>query len=410
MCIPDRTALTILEAVKRFVRKVYKVFGQTIVAFRYDNECGFNDWIRLAACKGYKLEPCPADTPQPGSGIERAGHTIVLRARAMSIDSGLPREQLAAEMTIAAINILNCTPTVKLDWQCPHFMLHGSKPSVAHFELIGAKAYTLDKHIPRGDKLASRDLQEHPATTEELLEAVLLPDEAAPTDAELAIALLPRMQANQEGATPSAPLVLDEDEEELETDVVPTIEEPELLEKDDEQGAGRAYLTPFSPARDLPSDHSTPIPTPTFSRASSRMRKSTQDLPPTEDEETFPGDLTEEAPPTPAVTNLGGVGKKKASTQMMKGWATIPAGAEAPDQKRNNAPKRGPHPDAAKKKGLLKGMDDGMLLSAPDSARSTRRSKPQPEAHAVYFGTFAACLDPSKNLNTEPSVTKIHRS
>ncbi|KAF2726460.1 hypothetical protein EJ04DRAFT_453329, partial [Polyplosphaeria fusca] len=67
-------------------------------------------------------------------------------------------EQLAAELVVTAINLLNHTPSRKLGWKVPFELVHNRKPPVSHFELIGTKAYTLNKHLARGDKLAPHTL------------------------------------------------------------------------------------------------------------------------------------------------------------------------------------------------------------------------------------------------------------
>ncbi|KAF2727007.1 hypothetical protein EJ04DRAFT_452198, partial [Polyplosphaeria fusca] len=80
-----------------------------------DNERGFNEWIRIARQKGFKLEPRSADIPEQSGRIEQAGELIIRQSKALALEANLPRDQLAAELAITVIYIVNHTPTKRLD-------------------------------------------------------------------------------------------------------------------------------------------------------------------------------------------------------------------------------------------------------------------------------------------------------
>jgi hypothetical protein len=46
---------------------------------------------------------------------------------------------------MTAIYLLNRTPVEAIDWSCPYTKVKGVKPSVAHLEVIGARAYVLNE-------------------------------------------------------------------------------------------------------------------------------------------------------------------------------------------------------------------------------------------------------------------------
>ncbi|KAF2726406.1 hypothetical protein EJ04DRAFT_601682, partial [Polyplosphaeria fusca] len=159
--------------------------------------------------------------------------------RDIALEANLPRDQLAAELAITAIHIVNHTPTKRLDWETPYKLVHGKKPLVAHFELIGAKA-TRDVHFLR-DNLDAADLKY--TVSEALVQVLDIPKAEYPSEEELAHALLPRAQPNELGATPSAPINLDT------SDVNPTIEDAEYAqggarEKDWDDEPQGPYITP----------------------------------------------------------------------------------------------------------------------------------------------------------------------
>jgi hypothetical protein len=82
---------------------------------------------------------------------------IVIQARAIRIDGRLPME-LSNECCLVAVYLLNRTPVELLGWKTLYEVVHGQKPSVAHFNVVGARAYVLNNKLKRGEKLESRAL------------------------------------------------------------------------------------------------------------------------------------------------------------------------------------------------------------------------------------------------------------
>src|SRR3954447_5642213 len=121
-------------------------------------EKGYIELLEICRDLGVAVE-ARATEAQSGA-IERAGKTIIIRGRAFRIHAGLPKE-FANECVMTAIYFMNRTPIEALNWKCPYTIVKGVKPTGAHVELIGARAYALNENLPRGDKLESRALIGH---------------------------------------------------------------------------------------------------------------------------------------------------------------------------------------------------------------------------------------------------------
>jgi hypothetical protein len=82
---------------------------------------------------------------------------IVIQARAIRINRRLPIE-LLNKCCLVAIYLLNRTPVELLGWKTPYEVIHRQKPSAAHLNVVGARAYMLNNKLKRGEKLKSRAL------------------------------------------------------------------------------------------------------------------------------------------------------------------------------------------------------------------------------------------------------------
>lgn len=107
--------------------------------------------------RGITWETSSPYTPQQNGNSEQSGHLIILKARALRVGANLP-DRLWPETVQAAVYIFNRTPSRRLGWRTPFELLHGKKPNVSHLRMYGCKAYALDKHIPRTEKLKERAL------------------------------------------------------------------------------------------------------------------------------------------------------------------------------------------------------------------------------------------------------------
>jgi hypothetical protein len=156
-CLADKAGPTLKRAVKRLLAKIQRQFDQVVVVIRLDSEGGYSALYELLKDLGIAIEPRAPYTEEQNGGTERAGATIIVRARAIRIEACLPKE-LSNECVMTAIYLLNRTPVKALAWRTPFEAVHGDKPSLAHLNEIGARAYTLNHSLKRGDKLESRAL------------------------------------------------------------------------------------------------------------------------------------------------------------------------------------------------------------------------------------------------------------
>jgi hypothetical protein len=140
------------RAVKRLLAKIQRQFDQVVVVIRLDSEGGYSALYELLKDLGIAIEPRAPYTEEQNGGTERAGATIIVQAQAIRIEACLPKE-LSNECVMTAIYLLNRTPVKALAWRTPFEAVHGDKPSLAHLNEIGARAYTLNHSLKRGDKL-----------------------------------------------------------------------------------------------------------------------------------------------------------------------------------------------------------------------------------------------------------------
>ncbi|KAA8623684.1 hypothetical protein PtrV1_04990 [Pyrenophora tritici-repentis] len=153
-----KTKATLTRVFKRLLAKIERQYDSQVVTIRLDMEAGYVELLEICRDLGIALEP--RATEAQNGGIERAGKSIVIRGRAIRLHAGLPKEY-ANECVMSAIYLLNRTPVEAIDWRCPYTKVKGVKPSVAHLEVIGARAYVLNEKLPRGAKLDSRALIGH---------------------------------------------------------------------------------------------------------------------------------------------------------------------------------------------------------------------------------------------------------
>jgi hypothetical protein len=73
----------------------------------------------------------------------------------MRIEANLPTD-MWPEIVKAAGYISNRTPIRKLSWKTPFEAIKKQKPRFAHMHVYGCRAYPLNHHIPKKDKLDPR--------------------------------------------------------------------------------------------------------------------------------------------------------------------------------------------------------------------------------------------------------------
>jgi len=146
------------------VRMIQRVFNYDVTAIKTDNERGYgtapNVLEELCKDLGIRYEPRAEYTEEQNGLAERAGSLLVVRARAMRIQAGLPKS-LSHELIRTAAYVLNRTPTEALQWKTPYEVVWKMKPKVHHMHPIGCQAYVLNRSLKRADKLESRALIGH---------------------------------------------------------------------------------------------------------------------------------------------------------------------------------------------------------------------------------------------------------
>ena len=123
--------------------------------------------VEWARTEGVQLYKTPAHTPWMNGKTERAGHTIMTRARALMLDLGIP-EHLWPLVVQAVVMVLNITPTKSNpDNKTPHeiftraipgFPADQIKPRLDHLRSFFCTAYYFIKPERRtkGDKFQER--------------------------------------------------------------------------------------------------------------------------------------------------------------------------------------------------------------------------------------------------------------
>jgi hypothetical protein len=156
-CLPDKSSGTLKRTVMRLLAKIKRQYGAVVVVVRLDNERGYSELLHVLRDLGIVTEFRAEYTEEQNGLSEQAGKMIVIRGRAIRIDGQLPME-LSNECCLVAVYLLNRTPVESLGWKTPYEVVRGQKPSTAHLNVVGARAYVLNNKLKRGEKLESRAL------------------------------------------------------------------------------------------------------------------------------------------------------------------------------------------------------------------------------------------------------------
>jgi hypothetical protein len=131
-------------------------YGYRTRYFRTDGERTLGGkFNNLIASLGITTERSAPATPAQNGAAERSGGVIVIKARCLRITANLPAN-LWPETVKTAGYLNNYTPKRHLGWKTPMEALTEQKPSLSHLHVYGCRAYALNKHIPRLDKLRPR--------------------------------------------------------------------------------------------------------------------------------------------------------------------------------------------------------------------------------------------------------------
>jgi hypothetical protein len=135
------------------IRSIQRIFKYDVTAIKTDNERGYgtspNFLEELFRDLSIRYEPRAEYTDEQNGLAERAGSLLVIRARAMKIQAGLPKS-LSHELIRTAAYVLNRTPTEALQWKTPYEIVWKTKPKVQHMRPkhmrpTGCRAYVLSR-------------------------------------------------------------------------------------------------------------------------------------------------------------------------------------------------------------------------------------------------------------------------
>ena len=165
--IDDFTHFTVVYALKAKseVLRYFKLYESTATAhfnvrlsrFRCDNgrEYISNDMKNYFEAQGIQYEFTIRYTPQQNGVAERMNRTIIDKARCMLLNSKLSKG-FWTEAVLAAVYLINRSPTNALKEKVPAEMWYDEKPNLEKLRIFGCIAYL---HIPKeliGGKFESR--------------------------------------------------------------------------------------------------------------------------------------------------------------------------------------------------------------------------------------------------------------
>jgi hypothetical protein len=144
------------DALQLFNKAINIIKNQYNGKVRYiqlDSETSLGDTFKaLVIEKGIKAERIALDTPAQNGGSERSRRVIITKGRTMRIEANL-LANLWPEIVKAAGYTSNRSPVRKLGWKTPFKVVKNQKQRYAHMHVYSCRAYPLDHHIPRKEKL-----------------------------------------------------------------------------------------------------------------------------------------------------------------------------------------------------------------------------------------------------------------
>nr|AAU90089.1 putative polyprotein [Oryza sativa Japonica Group] len=129
-------------AIKQFKAGVEMESGRKLRALRTDRGGEFTsvEFTEFCADRGVSRQLTAPYSPQQNGVVERRNLTVVAAARSMLKAAGMPA-QFWGEAVVAAVYLLNRSPTKSLDGVTPYEAWHGRRPSVEHLKVFGCVGY-----------------------------------------------------------------------------------------------------------------------------------------------------------------------------------------------------------------------------------------------------------------------------
>jgi hypothetical protein len=154
--LPFKTQDELVSVTKEFLVLTNDNWGFTTRYIQSDGESGLRQkWQELIGSRGITHNPSPPETPDQNGLAERSGGVIMLIARKLRMQSKLPHK-LWPYIVSHATRLLNRVPVQRKAWQTPFEMVHGRKPNLSRFKIMGSLSYVLIKN--RSDRPARTKL------------------------------------------------------------------------------------------------------------------------------------------------------------------------------------------------------------------------------------------------------------
>jgi len=140
----------VFETFKKWRACVETETGNKLKCLKSDNggEYCSKEFENFCSSHGIRRLKTVPGTPQQNGVAERMNRTILERARAMRIHSGLPKS-FWADAVNTAVYLINRGPSAALSFGIPEEAWTGKKPTLSHLRVFGCDAYVM---INPGDR------------------------------------------------------------------------------------------------------------------------------------------------------------------------------------------------------------------------------------------------------------------
>lgn len=162
--IPTTTARHLIQPIKFAVNQSKRRWNFEVIVIRIDNQMSLIDsseWEDYIAETGLHIELSAPNAHEQNGAAEVSGGVLTRRSAKLKTSANLP-ESLYPECYRTAAYIQNRAPSRRLGWKSPLGYLQEligttvPQPKVAHMKAYGCKAYALNHHIDKLDRLEPR--------------------------------------------------------------------------------------------------------------------------------------------------------------------------------------------------------------------------------------------------------------
>ena len=154
-CLDNKTEANLLSCLQNAV-EIANSYGHNTRYIHIDGEVSLGTKsYHWASQKGIHIEVSSPHTPAQNAPIERAGRTIIEKARTTRIECGMD-ERYWPEFVRDATYKANRTPVQRLNWRTPIEFITGRRPYLGHIRKILSRAYVHRKDVQKSHKLEER--------------------------------------------------------------------------------------------------------------------------------------------------------------------------------------------------------------------------------------------------------------